>query len=122
MTPRCSISGFLTPEGTAGKVLEQAEAGAFTLCLASEIIDELRGRLLHRRKIRRSYRYSDAGVHRYCSDLETIARLIAGLPDVRVVTKDPNDDMVIACALAARADYVVTRDKDLLSLGAHQGV
>jgi predicted nucleic acid-binding protein len=30
--------------------------------------------------------------------------------------------MVIACALGAPADYIVTRDKDLLSLGAHQGI
>jgi predicted nucleic acid-binding protein len=36
--------------------------------------------------------------------------------------RDPNDDMTIACALKARADYVVTRDKDLLSLGAHEGI
>lgn len=30
--------------------------------------------------------------------------------------------MVIACGLGARADYIVTRDKDLLSLGAHEGI
>jgi predicted nucleic acid-binding protein len=30
--------------------------------------------------------------------------------------------MVIACALQARADYIVTRDKDLLSVGAYQGI
>jgi predicted nucleic acid-binding protein len=30
--------------------------------------------------------------------------------------------MVVACALAARAGYIVTRDKDLLSLGAHEGI
>jgi predicted nucleic acid-binding protein len=30
--------------------------------------------------------------------------------------------MIVACALAARAGYIVTRDKDLLSLGAHEGI
>jgi predicted nucleic acid-binding protein len=30
--------------------------------------------------------------------------------------------MVIACALRARADYIVTRDKDLLSLGGQRGI
>jgi predicted nucleic acid-binding protein len=29
--------------------------------------------------------------------------------------------MIIACAVKAQADYVVTRHKDLLSLGAHEG-
>ena len=30
--------------------------------------------------------------------------------------------MIIACALQAGADHVVTRDKDLLSLGTYQGI
>jgi predicted nucleic acid-binding protein len=33
-----------------------------------------------------------------------------------------NDDMVIACTLAAAADYVVSRDEDLLSLGTYEGI
>jgi putative PIN family toxin of toxin-antitoxin system len=46
------ISGFITPEGVSAKLFEQAQTGAFTLCLSREIIRELRSRLLHRRKIR----------------------------------------------------------------------
>ena len=30
--------------------------------------------------------------------------------------------MIVACALAAEAEYIVTRDKDLLSLGRHQSI
>jgi len=36
--------------------------------------------------------------------------------------RDPNDDMILACAVAAAASHVVTRDDDLLSLGTHEGV
>lgn len=32
------------------------------------------------------------------------------------VSRDPDDDQVIACAIAADADLIVTRDKDLLTL------
>jgi putative PIN family toxin of toxin-antitoxin system len=112
------ISALLTPDGAAAELLGQARAGAFILCLSREILEELRSRLLHRRRIRRRYRYSDAQVHQHCADLEAVAQLTTALPSVRVVERDPNDDMVIAGALAARADYLVTRDKDLLSLGA----
>ena len=76
----------------------------------------------HRRSIRKRYQYPDARVHQHCLDLETAARLITDLPKVRVVERDPNDDMIIACALKAQADYIVTRDKDLLSVGAHEGI
>ena len=116
------ISGFITPEGVAAKLLRQGQDGDFELCLSREIIEELRSRLLHRRNIRKSYQYADERVHQHCRDLEAVSRLITDVPQVRVVVRDPNDDMVIACALKAGADYIVTRDKDLLSLGAYEGV
>lgn len=42
---------------------------------------------------------------------------------LRVVTHDADDDHVIAAAVAARAELIVTGDrKHLLPLGSHQGV
>ncbi|MCA3071335.1 MAG: PIN domain-containing protein [Rhodocyclaceae bacterium] len=41
----------------------------------------------------------------------------------RVVVGDVDDDQVIAAAIAARADLIVSGDrKHLLSLGSHQGI
>src|SRR5690349_4164289 len=34
------------------------------------------------------------------------------------MSRDPNDDMFIAVAIAARAKFLVTNDRDLLDLGA----
>ena len=41
----------------------------------------------------------------------------------RVIANDPDDDHVLACALAAQADLIVSGDKHLHSLGGHyQGI
>jgi uncharacterized protein len=116
------ISGFLTPKGVSADLLDRARTGAFTLCLSDDIVEELRSRLLHRRKIRRTYHYADERVHQHCRDLVAACRLITQVPEVQIVARDPNDDMIIACALGAGADYIVTRDQDLLSLGVHEGI
>jgi uncharacterized protein len=41
---------------------------------------------------------------------------------VQAISRDPDDDHVLACALAAKADLIVSGDKDLLDLLEHQGV
>jgi predicted nucleic acid-binding protein len=45
------------------------------------------------------------------------------LPKIRVVPHDPKDDMVVATAVAAGADYLVTGDRrHLLSLREYEGI
>jgi predicted nucleic acid-binding protein len=38
------------------------------------------------------------------------------------VCRDPNDDMVLECAVAAGAQCVVSGDKDLLVLNPYNGI
>lgn len=38
------------------------------------------------------------------------------------VSRDPDDDAVLACALAAKADLIVSGDQDLLVLQAFEGI
>lgn len=38
------------------------------------------------------------------------------------VCKDPDDDKFIACAIASRADFVISGDKNLLATSGYQGV
>ncbi len=45
----------------------------------------------------------------------TFAQIIEPTEIVRIC-RDPKDDHVIACALASKADYVITYDNDLLVL------
>lgn len=38
------------------------------------------------------------------------------------VCRDSKDDMVIECAMLAGADYIISGDKDLTSLGSFEGI
>ena len=51
----------------------------------------------------------------------SVARYVAS-PQPVEVCRDPDDDKFLACALAAKADYLVTEDQDLLDLDGYEGL
>lgn len=116
------VSAFLTPKGVSDELLRQGRRGAFTLCLSDEIIEETRRVLMEYERIRKRYSYSDQDVEEFGNMLRGSARLARNVPPLHGITRDPKDDMVIACALAAKANYIVTRDPDLLTLEKHKGL
>ena len=62
----------------------------------------------------------------------SVAELVQGVlmlvelyltPDLTgVVPDDPDDDAVIACGLVAQAQWIISGDKHLLSLGSYEGI
>ena len=71
---------------------------------------------------KRLYQYSDDDVVEYNRGLADLATLFGDLPNVKVVERDPNDDVIIACAIASSAAHIVTRDKDPLSIKQYEQI
>ena len=84
--------------------------------LLAELTDIL-GRRKFDKKIAASALTVDQLVDRYAA----LAALVRPTPMPRVAP-DPDDDVVIGTALAAKADLIVTGDKPLLSVTEYQGV
>ena len=116
------VSAFLAEKQLSAQLLRQARRGAFIVCLSDPILAETQRVLLQSEHIRARYSYPDHKVLDFTQGLRSVARLLSDLPAVRGVSRDPNDDMIIACAVKARAHFIVTRDKDLLALGAYQQI
>ncbi len=120
------VSAFLSrenPGGATNQLLLFVREETIDLCLSIDIIDEAIGILLERPRLRQRYQYSPAQVAQYRFDILTIARIIDDpAPMPGAVPRDPDDDKIVACAVAAGARYLVTRDLDLLSLGSFQTI
>jgi predicted nucleic acid-binding protein len=54
--------------------------------------------------------------------LRRLAEIIDAPLLPKPVSRDPDDDAVLALATASRADLIVSGDADLLSLGSHSGI
>jgi len=84
--------------------------------LLAELTDIL-ARTKFEQKIAASLLTVDQLVDRYAE----LAQVVRPTPTPRIVS-DPDDDVVIGTALAAKADLIVTGDRPLLSVSEYQGV
>lgn len=116
------ISGVIVPRGFAYHAWAAWLDGQFTLVVSEGMILELAGKLAGPRIVKR-YGVTPQEIHYVTSLLRGQGSLVA-VPDgeVRPVTGDPEDDLVLATSRLGRAEYLVTRDQGLLDLGRHDGV
>ena len=116
------VSAFFTPEGTPASLLAHARRGAFLLVSSVEILDEVTG-VLMRPKHQARYSYTLEEVVRYRKRLASLSMLVTDLPNLKAVPLDPKDDMIVATAVAAHADYLVTGDRrHLIVLEHYEGI
>jgi len=67
--------------------------------------------------------YSDQQARHEVDDLKSYLRVVEITGFVRDVTGDPEDDMVIECAIKSKADYIISGDKKhLLPLREYEGI
>lgn len=116
------ISAFLRPGGLSDELLELASTDQLQLVLSPEIIEESRQKLLGSSRIRRRYAYSDRDVALFCDELAVLGEIVRDLAALTGVVRDPGDDVILACAVKGQTAAVVTRDKDLLSLGSYRSI
>src|SRR5215203_151225 len=116
------ISAFLTPRGTCAEVLLRAKDG-YQLFLSDEIVAETTSSLLLDEKSQQKYGYGYHEVEEYALSLLAGAMKVGELPQTCMVPVDQKDDIIIATALVAQAQFVVTGDrKHLLSMNEYQGI
>jgi len=115
-------AAFLKPGGVNHEVLRRASQD-YRLVLSEAILEETERVLLTYRRIRTRYPYADQDVRTFLQALREIShRVLTAWPEVRAVEEDPDDDMVLGCALAGEADLIVSKDRHLHSLGSFERI
>ena len=115
------VSAFLTANGAADAVIHRARDGSVLVYASDAILDETQKVLAYPRLVQQ-YRYTPQDVQAFCDRVRAAVILVSPLPPFPTICRDPEDDMVLACARAAAVQYLVTRDKDLLVLQQYEGI
>jgi putative PIN family toxin of toxin-antitoxin system len=115
------ISALLVRVGMPARVLAAAFATIFECCSSDAIVAEVT-RTLSSRRVQRKYPIDAIEVARVRRFLESDAVHVPISVTVQGVATHPEDDLILATAVSARADYLVTGDRQLIALGEYQGV
>jgi putative PIN family toxin of toxin-antitoxin system len=110
------LSALLSPLGAPAKLLDAWERKTFTLVACDALIAELRdvaGRPFFRSRLRAS------AAELLAAGLRDFSFFCQDLPS-GLIAPDPKDSYLLALAEASQAEFLVTGDKELLSLREHK--
>ena len=114
------VSGLLW-QGLPARLIDAAEAGRIELVSSTALLAELQG-VLSRRKFVRQLARRGLDPADLFDGYAALAVHVMPAPLPQPVSRDPDDDKVLACAITAQADAIVSGDGDLLTLKSFQGI
>ncbi len=110
------IAAFLT-EGICAKLIVRAHRRDFDLILCDGILQEFK------RVLKKKFATSPHETSEALTILSEATQEILGQTDsITPICRDSDDDLILACAKDAVADYIVTGDEDLLVLKNYEWV
>lgn len=107
--------------GIPYRLIEATSAGTIELYSSPVLVAEL-AEILGRAHIEKKINEVGSSAEAILSLYAQLARIVSPTDVPRVVPNDPDDDHLIACALSAQADLVVTGDHGVLAIRKHQGI
>jgi len=99
----------------ARRVFASVARRHFRLAVSTAILDEYRG-------VSQRPRFAGKNYAGLLSWIEKYALVVEPAPLGKRRSRDPKDDIFLACALSARAKFIVSNDQDLLELGKPFGI
>ena len=109
------ISAFVIPGSQGEEVYLHCLKGHFTLYSSVAILTETA------QKLRDKFGWQEKKIARLLKAISKVATIIKTKPHIHLLTDDP-DNRILECAMAVKADFIVTGDKHLLSLKHFQNI
>jgi putative PIN family toxin of toxin-antitoxin system len=112
-------SGAISSTGTVSTIVDAWRSGQFKVIVSSPILEEL-ARTFEKPYFRRYLTQTQSS--RFLNLLQKRATVSPITVAVHGIATHPEDDFILATAISAKADYLVTGDTKLQRLGKYQDV
>ena len=116
-----ALSGLLW-QGTPGKLIDACQARQIELASSAPLLAELHA-VIKRDKFALQLAARELSAQTIFDGYAAMVTIVTPAIIPPTIAEDPADDAVLACALSARADLIVSGDKrHLLTLAVWQGI
>lgn len=114
------VSAFLFG-GLPYKLWGQVETGHL-LALSSQVLLLELEETLQKDKFFPILKSRHISIQHILDQYYAMIEVVSDSQEIPSIVRDSDDDVVLACAVAGQAEYIVTGDKDLLILKSYQGI
>ena len=109
------LQAMLSSRGPAAACIDLFRRGEFAVAVSPFVLAEVRGLPSHP-DLRRFASLTPERVERFIIELLRTVKMVQDVPAVFEYRRDPDDAHYVNLALAAEANMIVTRERDLLAL------
>jgi uncharacterized protein len=102
--------------GFAEDIIALADKGVVTLLTSKEILSELEKKLLSK------FNFSKEQVDLIIRRIKKLSSIIVPTEKISKIQRDPEDNKILECAVAGKADLIVSSDQDLIQLKMFEGI
>ncbi len=105
------LSAVISPLGNPFRCVALARSGVVTSVTCRQILDEFV------EKLQTKFFLTADQSHTAADEVRAYSRIVEVPGALRVISADPDDDVVLECAEVASATHLITGDRHLLTLG-----
>lgn len=110
------LSAIFSEIGSPFFCLRLAKQGVVQSVTCQEILNEFQ------EKLEGKFRWDSERAQEASNEILNISQIITITGNLRGVSPDPDDDMILECAVIGNATHILTGDKRLLYLGSYQNI
>ncbi|MFC1682415.1 putative toxin-antitoxin system toxin component, PIN family [Nanoarchaeota archaeon] len=107
--------------GDSARIIGLIDRGEIEIVLSEELIEEYED-VINREEIMDKVERKNLILNKSVQKIIKNSTIVEPKQKLEIVKEDPDDNMILECALEGNVDYVITNDKHLLKLKEFQGI
>ena len=107
--------------GNSAEIIGLIDTGKFELILSEEIIDEYND-VVNRDEIIDKVYDKGLAINKSVQKVITNSIIVYPIERFNIIKDDPDDNMILECAVEGNADFIITQDNHLLKMKEFRGI